>query len=82
MLPGPIGFVALAAPQLAQRLIRSPGVSMTSAAFMGGALLMAAHFTALLTASFYRAIPVGLVTMCIGGVYFIYLLVRGARDQV
>ncbi|GGG24656.1 hypothetical protein GCM10007304_43130 [Rhodococcoides trifolii] len=55
---------------------------MTSAAFMGGALLMAAHFTALLTASFYRAIPVGLVTMCIGGVYFIYLLVRGARDQV
>ena len=79
---GPIGFVALAAPQLAQRLIRSPGVSMASAAFMGAALRMVAHFAALTIESFYRAIPVGLVTVCIGGIYFIYLLVRGARQQV
>ena len=37
---GPIFFVALAAPQLAQRLTRTPGVAMVPAAAMGAFLLM------------------------------------------
>ncbi|WP_037145120.1 FecCD family ABC transporter permease [Rhodococcoides fascians] len=78
---GPIGFVALAAPQLAQRLVRSPGVSVWSGAFMGAALLMVAHFLSLTIEQYYRAVPVGLVTVCIGGLYFIYLLVKGAKER-
>lgn len=79
---GPIGFIALAAPQLARQLVRTPGVSMTGAAFMGAALLMSAHFLSLTIESFYRPIPVGLLTVVIGGLYFIYLLVRGARESM
>ncbi|MCM2389619.1 FecCD family ABC transporter permease [Streptomyces albipurpureus] len=78
---GPIGFVALVAPQLARRLTRSPGVSMLSAAAMGAALLAAAHFLAMLIAQFYRPIPVGLITVCLGGLYLIRLLIRESRRQ-
>ncbi len=78
---GPIGFIALVAPQLARRLTRSPGVSMLSAAAMGAALLAAAHLLSLLIAQLYRPIPVGLITVCLGGIYLIWLLVREARKQ-
>lgn len=78
---GPIGFIALIAPQLARRLTHSPGVSILSAAAMGAALLAAAHFLALLIAQFYRPIPVGLITVCLGGLYLIRLLIRESRRQ-
>ena len=76
---GPLGFVALVAPQLARRLTRSPGVSLLSAAAMGAALLMAAQLLTLVVAELYRTIPVGLVTVCLGGTYLIWLLVRESR---
>ncbi|ALE74368.1 iron ABC transporter permease [Pseudonocardia sp. EC080625-04] len=78
---GPIGFVALAAPQLARRLTRSPGVSTAASAAMGAALLASAHLLSLAIAEVYRAIPVGLITVCLGGCYLIWLLVREARRQ-
>ncbi|WP_217198139.1 FecCD family ABC transporter permease [Streptomyces buecherae] len=40
---GPVPFVALAAPQIAARLTRSPGVSVAAAGVTGAALLSAAH---------------------------------------
>ncbi|WP_347401268.1 FecCD family ABC transporter permease [Microbacterium esteraromaticum] len=76
---GPIAFVALAAPQLAKRLTRSPGVSLIAAAAMGAALLAAAQLLALIIAQLYRPIPVGLLTVCIGGLYLVWLLIREAR---
>lgn len=76
---GPIGFVALAAPQLARRLTSSPGVSLWPSAAMGAALLSIAHLLSLVIAAFYRPIPVGLITVSIGGCYMIWLLVREAR---
>ncbi len=79
---GPIGFIALCAPQIAQRVARTPGVSVTAAAFMGAALLTAAQFASLAIAQFYRAIPVGLITVCLGGVYLIWLLIRETRRAV
>lgn len=79
---GPIGFIALAAPQLARRLTRTPGVSVASAAFMGAALLSAAQFLALAIAQFYRPVPVGLITVCLGGLYLIWLLIRETRRTV
>lgn len=78
---GPIGFVALVAPQLARRLTRSAGVSLLAAAGMGAALLACAHLLALLIAQVYRAIPVGLITVCLGGIYLIWLLIHEARKR-
>ena len=78
---GPIGFVALAAPQLARRLTHSPGVSLWPSAAMGAALLSIAHLASLVIAEFYRPIPVGLITVSIGGCYMIWLLIRETRRQ-
>lgn len=78
---GPIGFVALVAPQLARRLTGSPGVSLLGAASMGAALLALAHLLALVLAQVYRPIPVGLITVCLGGLYLIWLLIRETRKQ-
>lgn len=78
---GPIGFVALTAPQLARRLTRSAGVSMLAAAGMGAALLVCAHVASLLIAQVYQPIPVGLITVCLGGLYLIWLLIRETRRQ-
>lgn len=79
---GPIGFIALAAPQLARRLARTPGVSVVSAGCMGAALLAAAHFLSLSVAVLYRPVPVGLLTVCLGGLYLIWLLIRETRKTV
>ncbi|MGO1193432.1 MAG: FecCD family ABC transporter permease, partial [Nesterenkonia sp.] len=78
---GPIGFIALAAPQLARRITRSPGVSLLAAAAMGAALLVCAHLLSLLLAQVYRPVPVGLITVCVGGIYMIWLLIRETRRQ-
>ncbi|MEU9335649.1 iron chelate uptake ABC transporter family permease subunit [Streptomyces sp. NPDC048290] len=79
---GPIGFVALAAPQLARRLTRTPGVTVASAAFMGAALVALAHAVSLAIAQAYRPVPVGLITVCLGGLYLIRLLIRETRRSV
>lgn len=76
---GPIGFVALVAPQLARRLTRSPGVGLLGAAAMGGLLLACAQMLAIIVADVHRPIPVGLITVCLGGLYLIWLLIREAR---
>lgn len=78
---GPIGFVALAAPQLARRLARSAGVSVLLAALMGAMLLACAHVLALVLGQVLRPIPVGLVTVCLGGLYFIWILMRESKRQ-
>lgn len=78
---GPISFIALVAPQLARRLTKTPGVSLVAAAAMGSALLSCAHLLSLIISSFYRTIPVGLLTVSIGGCYMIWLLLRETRRQ-
>lgn len=76
---GPIGFIALVAPQVAKRLTRSPGVSLLASAAMGAVLLTCAQMLALVVADLHRRIPVGLITVCLGGLYLIWLLIREAR---
>lgn len=78
---GPIGFIALVAPQLARRLTGSPGVSMLAAAAVGALLLSSAHLLSLTIAQLYRPVPVGLITVCLGGLYLMWLLVRETRTQ-
>ncbi|OUZ11149.1 iron ABC transporter permease [Aeromicrobium sp. PE09-221] len=77
---GPIAFVALAAPQIARRLARTAGVTITPAAFTGAFLLLAADYAAqhLLPVT----LPVGLVTVVIGGGYLVWLLVAEARRRL
>ncbi|MFD6097239.1 FecCD family ABC transporter permease [Nocardiopsis flavescens] len=70
---GPIGFVALAAPQLARRLSRTGGTTFVGAALMGAALLAVADLVAL-RALAPTQLPVGVVTAVIGGSYLIWLL--------
>ena len=70
---GPIGFIALAAPQLVRRLSRSAGVTMIASASMGALLLGGADFLAQRLLSPFQ-IPVGLVSAALGGLYLVWLL--------
>ncbi|MCX5536408.1 iron chelate uptake ABC transporter family permease subunit [Streptomyces sp. NBC_00006] len=72
---GPIGFLALAAPQLARRLARSGGVPVFTAALMGALLLACADFAGQRLLAPFQ-IPVGLVTGALGGLYLMWLLYR------
>ena len=77
---GPVSFVALAAPQIARRLTASPGVGLVPSAAMGAVLLLISDVIAqqLFSAS---ELPVGAVTVSLGGVYLVYLLVTQARQR-
>ncbi|BDX34935.1 iron-enterobactin transporter permease [Mycobacterium antarcticum] len=77
---GPISFVALAAPQLARRLTGAPGVGLTSAAVMGAFLLLASDLIAVKVFA-PAELPVGAVTVTLGGLYLVYLLVVQARRR-
>ncbi|WP_458040519.1 MULTISPECIES: FecCD family ABC transporter permease [Bacteria] len=77
---GPIAFVALAAPQIARRLTRSPGVGLPGAAAMGALVLLGSDLVA--QHALPTAIPVGLVTVIIGGAYLVWLLIHEARRRL
>lgn len=70
---GPIGFVALAAPQIARRLTRVPGPNVAASALTGALLLCLSDLAAQrLFGSF--ALPVGVMTAAVGGIYLAGLL--------
>ncbi|WP_030870705.1 FecCD family ABC transporter permease [Streptomyces sp. NRRL F-2747] len=71
---GPISFVALAAPQLARRLTRSPGSNLLTGALMGSVLLLVSDWASQ-RAFGADQLPVGVVTGLVGGVYLLWLLV-------
>lgn len=75
---GPIAFVALAAPQLAMRLTGTPGVRIIPAAVFGALLLVAGDLLARTVIAPVQ-LPVGVVTLCLGGVYLVLLLATGGR---
>lgn len=70
---GPISFVALAAPQVAKRVARTPGIGVVPTMATGAALLALSDLLAL-RAFAPTEIPVGAVTVSIGGCYFVWLL--------
>ncbi|PPF84113.1 iron-enterobactin ABC transporter permease [Subtercola sp. Z020] len=75
---GPIGFVALAAPQIARRLTRSPGVALVPAAALGAALMLGSDVIAQRLIA-PTQLPVGIVTVVIGGIYLVALLATQSR---
>lgn len=76
---GPIAFIALVAPQVAHRLTRGGGLPMLASALTGGALLLLADLAAQFVVP--TPVPVGTVTVVIGGAYLIALLVAEARRR-
>lgn len=77
---GPIAFIALAAPQIARRLGRTPYLSLPLSALVGAALLLAADIIAqhLLPV----ALPAGVVTVSVGGLYLVLTLIQEIRRRV
>lgn len=72
---GPIAFVALTAPQIARRLAGTSDVSVVPAA-LTGALILALADLAAQQAPIVAGLPVGVLTLGVGGIYLGYLLVR------
>ncbi|QWB23390.1 MULTISPECIES: iron chelate uptake ABC transporter family permease subunit [Streptomyces] len=72
---GPIGFVALTAPQLARRLTRTPQLPLLSSALTGAVILVGADLAAR-TLLPPLEIPVGALTSLVGGPYLLWLLGR------
>ena len=78
---GPVAFIALAAPHLARLIVRNGPAHLVATALMGATLLSVADIVAQ-NAVPKHALPVGVVTLVLGGVYLIYLVVRTARRPV
>jgi iron complex transport system permease protein len=76
---GPIAFVALAAPQIARRLTGSAGLPLAASALTGALLLLGADLVAQHVLP--TALPVGVVTVVLGGAYLLALIVREARRR-
>lgn len=77
---GPIAFVALAAPQVASRVFRRGGFAPAQAGIIGAAGLLMADVVAqrLVTQS---PLPVGTVTISVGGAYLVWLIVGESRRR-
>lgn len=75
---GPIAFVALSAPHIARRLCRSGHTPPAVTALVGSLLLVVSYIVAV-RAFAPRTLPVGVVTVCLGGVYLCYLLFSEMR---
>ncbi|MGP6173533.1 FecCD family ABC transporter permease [Corynebacterium sp. A21] len=77
-LAGPISFVALAAPHIAARVSRSPRVPLLLTALIGAVLLVLSDVLA--QRLFHPTqLPVGLVTVTVGGLYLLWLMADANR---
>ena len=76
---GPVAFVALAAPQITRRLTRAAGVQVLTSALVGSLLLVVADLVSVNLPS-RLAMPVGLVTGVVGGLYLLWVL--SAKEDV
>ncbi|PKE28471.1 iron ABC transporter permease [Rahnella sp. AA] len=77
-LAGPISFIALVAPQISRRLCASQQHALFFAALTGALLLLAADVAAQRLFLPYQ-LPVGVLTVSLGGIYLIGLLIRESR---
>lgn len=77
---GPIAFVSLAAPHLARLVVKNGTAHLVATALTGAMLLSVAD---IIGQNLFpkHALPVGVVTLVLGGVYLIFLVVRTARRR-
>ncbi|MEJ2858804.1 MULTISPECIES: FecCD family ABC transporter permease [unclassified Saccharothrix] len=74
---GPITFVALATPQIALRLTRSPQPPLVGSMVIGALLTVSAD---LVTRLVIPDLPVGVLTAILGAPYLIFLFIRSRRE--
>jgi len=79
-IAGPISFIALVAPHIARRLSGTACWGLTQSALCGSLLLLAADLCAQQLFMPYQ-LPVGVVTVSLGGIYLIVLLVQESRKK-
>lgn len=79
-ITGPIGFVALSAPHIARTILRDHSAPLMNSAMVGALLLLGADFVAQHAFS-PSQLPVGVVTISVGGLYLLWLLVFAGRDS-
>ncbi|MEV4889338.1 iron chelate uptake ABC transporter family permease subunit [Nonomuraea sp. NPDC055795] len=77
---GPIAFISLVAPQIGRRLARTAGITLAPAAFVGALLCLASDYLAQHVAP--TPLPVGVITVVLGGGYLGYLLFTEARRRL
>jgi iron complex transport system permease protein len=75
---GPIGFVALVAPQIARRLVGGSSAALLPSAAVGALLLVASDLVARRVLA-PTELPVGIVTAVLGAPYLLLLLARANR---
>ncbi|WP_255491719.1 MULTISPECIES: iron chelate uptake ABC transporter family permease subunit [unclassified Actinotalea] len=76
---GPVPFIALVAPQVSRRLVRGTGLALAPSALTGALLLLAADVVA--QHALPVAMPVGVATGVVGGVYLAWVLSREGRRR-
>ena len=77
-LIGPVSFIALVAPQIAARFTSGRRDSLALSMLCGAALMLTADYLATHLFGVYQ-LPVGVVTVCLGGIYLMSLLIRETR---
>ncbi|TPG63159.1 iron-enterobactin ABC transporter permease [Ewingella americana] len=77
---GPISFIALVAPQIARRLCANQSQPLLIAGLTGALLLLGADVATQRLFLPYQ-LPVGVLTVCLGGIYLIGLLLRESRRK-
>ncbi len=77
---GPIAFVALAAPQIAKRLAGAPAIPLYMTAAVGALLLLLSDIAARMLIP-GGDLPTGIITLCVGGLYLLWLLSRTSLEQ-
>ncbi|MCB0977783.1 MAG: iron chelate uptake ABC transporter family permease subunit [Acidimicrobiales bacterium] len=75
---GPVGFVALVAPQIARRLVGARSAALVPAALVGAAIMVYGDLVAR-RAFAPIELPVGVVTAVVGAPYLLWLLTRSNR---
>lgn len=73
---GPVAFVALSAPPLAQRLLRATAAGLLPAAAMGSVIMLTADMVA---QHLLGGLAVGVATALVGAPYLLLLLARANR---
>lgn len=74
---GPVAFVALVAPQVALRLVRSPAPPLVLSALVGAVLLVGCDLA--VRTVLPVELPVGVLTAVLGAPYLLVLLITAAR---
>ncbi|STV16965.1 ferric enterobactin transport system permease FepG [Klebsiella pneumoniae] len=79
-LAGPISFIALVAPHIARRLSGTVRWGLTQSALCGALLLALADYGAQRLFMPWQ-LPVGVLTVSLGGIYLIALLIQESRKK-